>query len=340
MPVPRPVDSADCYLRGTKILTANGEVAIEDLRAGDRLVTRFGGLRPLQWVGRQSFNGRFLGKTNAPVCFHAGSIADNVPSRDLYVSPAHSMVIDDYLVGACLLVNGVTISQTATDQIVDYFHLDFGVHDCVIADGAWSESYAEQHNRHQFHNLAAFKAEFPDHRAVPQPYCLPQLGFGDAGLAPVRAQLLARVPAAAFTTDADVHLMVDGVRLDPTQRDAAGWMFDVPTGAVGVRLMSRASVPAMGGLNADERLLGICIERLIIVDGGITLTMEPGHPALGAGMHDPEVLRTARWTNGICLLPDLIFAGYGSATLLRLTVHGTTLARYLDAESAPSRIAA
>ena len=188
-----------CYLRGTKILTANGEVAIEDLRAGDRLVTRFGGLRRLQWVGRQSFNGRFLGKTNAPVCFHAGSIADNVPSRDLYVSPAHSIVIDDHLVGACLLVNGVTISQTATDQIVDYFHLDFGVHDCVIADGAWSESYAEQHNRHQFHNLAGFKAEFPDHRAGPQPYCLPQLGFGDAGLAPVRARLLARVPAGAFT---------------------------------------------------------------------------------------------------------------------------------------------
>jgi len=329
-----------CYLRGTKILTESGEIAIEDLRAGDRLVTRFGGLRPLQWVGRQRFNGRFLGQTNAPVCFHAGSIADNVPSRDLYVSPAHSMVIDDHLVGACLLVNGVTITQTATDQIVDYFHLDFGVHDCVIADGAWSETYAEQHNRTQFHNLAAFQAEFPDHRAEPQPYCLPQLGFGDAGLGLARAQLLARVPAAAFTTDADVHLVVDGARIDPTHHDASGWVFDVPTGAVGVRLMSRATVPALGGLNADERHLGICIDRLIIVDGGITMTMDPGHQAVRTGLHPQEGPRSARWTNGICPLPDMMFSGYGSATMLRLTVHGTTLARYLDAEGQASRLAA
>jgi hypothetical protein len=39
----------------------------------------------------------------------------------------------------------------------------------------------------------------------------------------------------------------------------------------------------------------------------------------------------------------MMFSGLGSATMLRLTVHGTTLARYLDADSqaqAESRIAA
>ena len=157
----------------------------------------------------------------------------------------------------------------------------------------------------------------------------PVLGFGDAG--------------AAFTTDADVHLIVNGARLDPTQCDASSWVFDVPTGAVGVKLMSRATVPALSGLNADKRRLGICIDRLVIVDGGIIMTMDPRHHDLGAGMHAPEGPQTGRWTNGMCHLPDLIFAGYGRNTTLQLTVHGTTIARFLDADSqarAESRIAA
>ncbi len=42
----------------------------------------------------------------------------------------------------------------------------------------------------------------------------------------------------------------------------------------------------------------------------------------------------------MCQLPDMMFAGYGSATMLRLTVHGTTLARYLDTEGQAGRLAA
>jgi len=39
----------------------------------------------------------------------------------------------------------------------------------------------------------------------------------------------------------------------------------------------------------------------------------------------------------------MMFSGYGSATMLRLTVHGTTLARYMEAEGqarASGRLAA
>ena len=41
-----------CFLKGTKIETADGERKIEDLRVGDLLPTKFGGLRPVQWIGR------------------------------------------------------------------------------------------------------------------------------------------------------------------------------------------------------------------------------------------------------------------------------------------------
>ena len=45
----------NCFLKGTKIQTAEGEREIEDLSIGDLLPTTFGGLRAVQWIGRYSF---------------------------------------------------------------------------------------------------------------------------------------------------------------------------------------------------------------------------------------------------------------------------------------------
>src|ERR1700751_1523411 len=43
-----------CLLHGTNIQTVAGERRIEDLAVGDLLPTVFGGVRPIQWIGRYS----------------------------------------------------------------------------------------------------------------------------------------------------------------------------------------------------------------------------------------------------------------------------------------------
>jgi hypothetical protein len=48
---------AMCFLKGTKIQTAKGERKVEDLAIGDLLPTMFGGLRPVQWIGRYQSGG-------------------------------------------------------------------------------------------------------------------------------------------------------------------------------------------------------------------------------------------------------------------------------------------
>ncbi len=49
---------------------------------------------------------------------------------------------------------------------IAYFHLDLGPHDCMLANGAWAESYFEDRNRDAFHNADEYRACFPGH--VPQ----------------------------------------------------------------------------------------------------------------------------------------------------------------------------
>jgi hypothetical protein len=156
-----------CYLAGTRILTPTGQVAIQNLQIGDLVVTRWQGIQPIKWIGRQSYAAPFIAKNPAknPVLINAHALGDQLPSQPLAVSPGHSMLLGDTLVLAKLLVNGVTITQNQTAREVEYFQIELEMHDCVIAEGAWSETYADcEGQRGQFHNAAEFERMYPDHR--------------------------------------------------------------------------------------------------------------------------------------------------------------------------------
>ncbi len=215
---------AICYLRGTAILTPTGLVNVEDMKIGDSVVTRFGGVQPIRWIGRQSYEAKTIAdnREQIPVRFRRGSLGDHLPIRDLYISPGHSMLIGDSLVMAKHLVNGVTVTQDWMPEQVDYFQLELAAHDCVLAEGTWSETYADfEGGRAQFHNAAEFYAMFPNYREPEElTLCAPRPEKGMALAAALRP-IVAR--ATRMATPGKLQGYIESVRGD---WKIAGWVHD------------------------------------------------------------------------------------------------------------------
>jgi hypothetical protein len=174
-----------CYGRGTLIEIARGQKKVEDLSIGDKVRTASGELRQIKGIGRRSYGGRFImgRKDILPICFKRGSLADNVPKRDLWISPHHAMAFDDDAHGRVLieakdLVNGVSIVQAEQVDSVQYLHIEFETHDVIIAEGALSETFVDDVSRGMFHIAHEYAALYPDDAARTARYCAPRLDEG------------------------------------------------------------------------------------------------------------------------------------------------------------------
>ncbi len=145
--------AAPCFVTGTLIRTTSGEVAVEDLRIGDEIVTLIGARsRPVVWLGRRRVHcDRHPDRRLAdPVRVRAGAFGAT-PTTDLFLSPDHAVYFDGKLTPIHLLVDGRTIVQEPR-SMVTYHHVELDSHDVILAHGLPTESYLDTGNRHRFAN--------------------------------------------------------------------------------------------------------------------------------------------------------------------------------------------
>lgn len=142
-----------CFARGTLIECADGSRPVEDLRAGDMIVTRDDGLQPLRWIGSKRIDASLLQTFDRmrPVRISAGALGQGLPQRDLYVSQQHRVLISskiaermfgeaEVLIAAKHLTDIDGVEIDFSDKAVEYFHLLFDRHQIVCSEGAQTES--------------------------------------------------------------------------------------------------------------------------------------------------------------------------------------------------------
>lgn len=253
-----------------------------------------------------------------------GALADNVPFADLHVTKGHSLWFDDMLIPVEFLVNHRSILWDDRAQEVSLFHIELATHDVLIANGAPAESYRDDGNRWLFRNAN------PGWQAPPQPPCAPVLTGGEP-VDRVWRQLLDRAgsrPGVPLTGEPDLHLLVDGVRVEPCRTRHGGYEFAVPSDMRDVRLMSRAASPQELGLARDPRILGVAVRRLSVTQAAQQWTLEADDARLLNGFHGFEPADGIRWTDADAQIPACLFAQMTAPGTLHVQLAGST--RYLD----------
>jgi hypothetical protein len=134
-----------CFLRGTRILTPQGEVAVEDLAVGNLVTTIDGTAKPIKWIGCWSVKStsaeRWPGEV-LPIKVARSALGHLVPHTDLFLSPFHSVYMDGLLIPVRNLVNGRSITHCSSVDVdtIEYFHVELMRHDVIFSEGAPTET--------------------------------------------------------------------------------------------------------------------------------------------------------------------------------------------------------
>lgn len=142
-----------CFTPGTLIATPKGEVPVENLVEGDKVITRDNGIQQIRWVGARALTWAdfTVNPHLKPVLVKRGSLGNDLPEQDMLVSPNHRLLVanertalyfdeHEVLVAAKHLVGAAGVA--AIDAIgTTYLHFMFDRHEVVLSNGAWTESF-------------------------------------------------------------------------------------------------------------------------------------------------------------------------------------------------------
>jgi serralysin len=126
-----------CFTLGTRILTPQGEVAVEALRAGDLVTLHDGSTAPLVWAGSREVVPE---PEVLPLEILRGAFGPGLPSRSLVLSPEHALLIEGALVPVRCLEDGAAIRALPMARVT-YYHLALEQHGVLLASGLPVESY-------------------------------------------------------------------------------------------------------------------------------------------------------------------------------------------------------
>jgi Hint domain len=158
-----------CYLRGTAIRTPSGEREISELRLGDPVITYSGQPKPIKWIGcrRMQRDDDIRSAEMMPVKLMPSALDEDIPHRELLLSPYHAIYLDGQLIPVGSLVNGRTIIVPRTlPEVLEYFHIELFEYDVIFAEGAPTETFLPFESRRTFDNRQEYEDLYGAEQAV------------------------------------------------------------------------------------------------------------------------------------------------------------------------------
>jgi hypothetical protein len=263
-------------------------------------------LKPIVWLG---FGRSLVTRRNSlarPIIVRQGALADNVPHRDLYLTHGHALYLHGVLIPVENLINHCSILWDERTRVIEYYHIELADHDVLLAEGAPAETYYDAANRAFFQNMR------PGSAAAGEKAPFAPVLNGGAAVERVWRALFERAGGRLptdTTDDPDLHLVVDGARLDATHVGGAAYCFTLDGPPAGtLRLCSRSGVPSRLGITRhDHRRLGVALSGIELRQLGLLSTFAPDAPwFVEGGCHPAE--DGYCWTDGAFDLPARLFA--------------------------------
>jgi hypothetical protein len=141
-------NSMVCFCRGTRLSTADGLMAVEDISVGTLVETVDHGLQPVRFVTRSRHTWPAAPNKNKPVLIGAGALGAGIPQRDLLVSPHHRMLMPNLRMPGTSLAPAKALCSLPKVRFkngarrAEYFHILLDRHEIVFAEGVPTESFS------------------------------------------------------------------------------------------------------------------------------------------------------------------------------------------------------
>ncbi len=144
---------APCLMAGALLQTDKGEVAAQDLRPGQRILTRDKGFQTVLWVGYRQIAAQDMHADPGlrPVQIAAGALGPNLPSAPMQVPLSQRMLVEgprtklmfgarEVFVPAAHLLGypGIAAAPIADVMAVQ---LLCAAHEVIWVDGVWTETH-------------------------------------------------------------------------------------------------------------------------------------------------------------------------------------------------------
>ncbi len=146
-------NSVPCFGPGTMITTQDGEIPVEWLDTGHKVLTRDHGYQPVLWVGRTKLPKRYFDQfpDERPLRIRAGTLGENTPKRDLCLTGDHRVLVrsakaqlmffsSEVLAPAKAWGDAGQASLIAPNETFTLTHVLCESHEVIMAEGAWVES--------------------------------------------------------------------------------------------------------------------------------------------------------------------------------------------------------